>query len=421
MHDELEASSQVDLTFSLPQRQNRATVFFRFILVIPQIFVLYFVGIAAFVVLVVGWFAALFTGRLPEGIAGFLRGYLRWSIRVYAYMYLMTDRYPPFSLDASAAFPVDLDVQTGRLNRLAVLFRYFLAIPAGIAAGLLTIGMAVFGIVNWFATLIKGEQPSSFFQAYAAGLRFVARFNGYFYMLTSFYPSEVMGEQASAGGDTTASHEVGAPLQSPTWEPGPSSIGAPGEQATADVVPSESNESQGGTWSLLLSSGARKLVVVFFVLGVVGYVAVPVSVAVLGSSISSHAQAITAQNQAADAYNTLTTAGTTLQTETAQCDQSTSSGTSPLSCLETADAKFAAALDSYAQSLAAIDFPTAVSSQASAAIASATKASGVMKNLSTIGTSAASYNAAATSPLLRSSLTEVDSTFNALNTALMTL
>ena len=52
--------------FSGSAPQRRATVIFRIILAIPQFFVLFFLGIAAFFVAVIGWFAALFTGRLPS-------------------------------------------------------------------------------------------------------------------------------------------------------------------------------------------------------------------------------------------------------------------------------------------------------------------------------------------------------------------
>jgi hypothetical protein len=52
-------------------------------------------GLCAYLV---GWFAVLFTGRMPEGIANFLVGIGRWITRVAAYGYLFTDEYPPFSL-----------------------------------------------------------------------------------------------------------------------------------------------------------------------------------------------------------------------------------------------------------------------------------------------------------------------------------
>lgn len=78
--------------------RNRLTVAFRIILVIPQIVVLFFLAIAAYVALVIGLFAVLFTGRWPEGLRDFVVGVLRWGTRVNAYHLLLVDEYPPFSL-----------------------------------------------------------------------------------------------------------------------------------------------------------------------------------------------------------------------------------------------------------------------------------------------------------------------------------
>ena len=100
-------------------------------MVIPQLIVLWLLGIAAMVIVIIGWFGALFTGRLPVFAADFLTGYLRWLTRVYAYMFLLTDVYPPFTLD-DADYPVRVAVMPGQLNRLAVLFRFFLLIPCWI-------------------------------------------------------------------------------------------------------------------------------------------------------------------------------------------------------------------------------------------------------------------------------------------------
>jgi hypothetical protein len=79
--------------------RNRLTVLFRIFMVIPQFIVLYFVGIAAGVLLLIAWFIVLFTGRWPEGMRRFCIGYYRWSIRLQAYFFLITDVYPPFSLE----------------------------------------------------------------------------------------------------------------------------------------------------------------------------------------------------------------------------------------------------------------------------------------------------------------------------------
>jgi hypothetical protein len=72
----------------------------KWLLVIPHLIVLLFLWIAALVVVVLAWFAILFTGRYPRGMFGFVEGVLRWGQRVIAYAFLMvTDRYPPFSLN----------------------------------------------------------------------------------------------------------------------------------------------------------------------------------------------------------------------------------------------------------------------------------------------------------------------------------
>jgi hypothetical protein len=79
--------------------RSRLTIFFRALMIIPHYVVLYFLSIAASVLVFIGWFAVLFTARWPEGLSDFVLGYLRWSRRAAAYYVLLTDEYPPFSLD----------------------------------------------------------------------------------------------------------------------------------------------------------------------------------------------------------------------------------------------------------------------------------------------------------------------------------
>jgi Domain of unknown function (DUF4389) len=65
----------------------------------PHYLVLVFLDIAALVVVIVAWFAILFTGRYPRGLFDFVEGVIRWHNRVIAYaLVLVTDRYPPFRL-----------------------------------------------------------------------------------------------------------------------------------------------------------------------------------------------------------------------------------------------------------------------------------------------------------------------------------
>ena len=79
---------------------NRWLPLVKWLLAIPHCIVLFFLGVALIVVWIIAWFAILFTGRYPRGLFEFAVGVVRWNNRVWAYAFmLVTDRYPPFSLD----------------------------------------------------------------------------------------------------------------------------------------------------------------------------------------------------------------------------------------------------------------------------------------------------------------------------------
>ena len=78
--------------------RERLTVFFRLILAIPHFIVLFFIFIAWCFTTILAWFVILFTGSYPAGMYNFAVGSLRWVVRVEAYLLLLVDEYPPFSL-----------------------------------------------------------------------------------------------------------------------------------------------------------------------------------------------------------------------------------------------------------------------------------------------------------------------------------
>ena len=78
--------------------RSRLTIFFRVLLIIPHMFVIFFLALVMYVVIVIGWFAVIILGRWPSGLNDFLIGFLRWNTRVNAYFFLLTDEYPPFRL-----------------------------------------------------------------------------------------------------------------------------------------------------------------------------------------------------------------------------------------------------------------------------------------------------------------------------------
>jgi len=107
MDDEYPSTDEqqsVTLDFPYPDARNglnRWLPLVKWLLAIPHYLILIFLGLAAFVAVILAWFAILFTGRYPRGIFDFVEGVLRWSNRVVGYaLILVTDEYPPFSLSA---------------------------------------------------------------------------------------------------------------------------------------------------------------------------------------------------------------------------------------------------------------------------------------------------------------------------------
>lgn len=78
---------------------NRWLPLVKWLLVIPHVIILFFLGLAALFVTIIAWFAILVTGQYPRDLFDFIVGVGRWGLRVEAYaILLVTDRYPPFSL-----------------------------------------------------------------------------------------------------------------------------------------------------------------------------------------------------------------------------------------------------------------------------------------------------------------------------------
>ncbi len=95
-----EQAVNVDIPYpDVKKDLNRWMPLVKWILAIPHFIALLLIFIVVIVYSVFAWFAILFTGRYPKGIFDFVEGFLRWSLRVNAYVFLLTtDEYPPFRL-----------------------------------------------------------------------------------------------------------------------------------------------------------------------------------------------------------------------------------------------------------------------------------------------------------------------------------
>jgi hypothetical protein len=191
---------ELELDPNLEER-NRLTVGFRALLVIPQLIAALVLGLVAFVLGFLGWWGALFTGRLPHWTRKFMVNYITYVARVEAYRNFLVDEYPPFAFSDPdypiQQYPVQLDIPAaGRLKRAAVFFRFFLFLPASFLALFLGYGWTVILFFVWLIILITGRLPQAAFDAGAAALRFNARANAYMLMVTASYPTkEVLGDK----------------------------------------------------------------------------------------------------------------------------------------------------------------------------------------------------------------------------------
>jgi hypothetical protein len=94
-----EQSVHLDFAYPEARQMNRWLPLVKWLLAIPHYVVLFFLGIAVLVSIIVAWFAILFTGRYPRSLFDFVVGVMRWTNRVNAYAFtLVTDQYPPFRL-----------------------------------------------------------------------------------------------------------------------------------------------------------------------------------------------------------------------------------------------------------------------------------------------------------------------------------
>lgn len=94
-----DADYPATVSISYPETaRDKLSVGLRIIYAIPHLFLLAFLQLAWFFTTAFAWFAILFTGQYPEGLYKFAVNVMRWSFRVDAYMLLMRDEYPPFSL-----------------------------------------------------------------------------------------------------------------------------------------------------------------------------------------------------------------------------------------------------------------------------------------------------------------------------------
>ncbi len=198
----------VQYSIDYPESSDRLTVFFRFILAIPVIFLiglltgsnrypvlsedLWMVLIAPSAALSVAvMLVILFRKKYPRWWFDFYLELARFGARVGAYLGLMQDAYP--STDEKQSVHLDIEYPED-LNRWMPLVKWLLALPHYIALAVLGIISIVVLIIAWLAILFTGRYPRSLFDFLVGVGRWGARVNAYAFMLaTDRYPPFRLG------------------------------------------------------------------------------------------------------------------------------------------------------------------------------------------------------------------------------------
>jgi hypothetical protein len=177
-------------------QRNRLTVFFRLILAIPLILWATLWLAIAVLATIANWFATLFTGRSPDGLHTFLGTFLRYTTHVRAYVLLVADPYPGFT-GKQGSYPIDLEIDPPEpQNRLTVLFRVILAIPALLLTNILSNLSQLLAVFSWFIALVTGRVPEGLRNFAALALRIETQTYAYLMVVTSRYPSFNVGVEA---------------------------------------------------------------------------------------------------------------------------------------------------------------------------------------------------------------------------------
>jgi hypothetical protein len=171
------------------EHYSRGLIFVKWLLALPHFFVLIILGIGALFAGLIAFFAVLITGKYPRGIHDYIVGVSRWACRVVSYVYLLTDKYPPFSLDPDPDNPVTLEIDYPEtMDRWRPLVQWILIIPYLIVAQILIYISFVVVFFAWFVILFTAKFPEGMFNLVVIPLRWSTRANAYEYFLVKQYP-----------------------------------------------------------------------------------------------------------------------------------------------------------------------------------------------------------------------------------------
>ena len=184
----------VDLELDAPAEIANWRPLVQWLLDVPHLLITNVLGNVGGVIGVISWFAIVFTGRLPEGLANFQCMVIRYSARTYSYALWLREPYPAFDFSMSPTDPggdplrVDIRAQLENRNRLTVALRLIWAIPIALFLAVVSIAAMVVSFIAFFAVLFTGRWPEGMRRFIVGTGRAGVRVSAYFYLLVDDYP-----------------------------------------------------------------------------------------------------------------------------------------------------------------------------------------------------------------------------------------
>jgi hypothetical protein len=248
------------------------------------------------------------------------------------------------------------------------------------------LGWTVASFFIWLIVLIMGRVPGALYDATTALARYGMRYYAYYLLVTPAYPWGLFGDRAAPPAPALAQPfpPAAAPMPSePAAAPG--EPGAPEEPSPAETTlvspaeppPPAPAEAEAGAEPaapaetepaatpaaprglLTLSSGARGVLTLFIVLGVLYYVGAGVASAVYSGKGQSEAETL---QSLSEAHDSLIAKGQKFQQDVGACASAPQG--QQLSCVQTADRDLAAAFETFAGDVAALEFPASSRAEA---------------------------------------------------------
>ncbi|HMU27492.1 MAG TPA: DUF4389 domain-containing protein [Solirubrobacterales bacterium] len=179
----------VDVDAQLLPEYSRFMPLIKWLILLPHYIVLFFLGIGAMFVAFIAFFATLFTAKYPEGMWNYMVGVHRWALRVMAYNFLITDNYPPFTLQETNEDTIQLVAEyPERVSRWRPFFAGLICIPYAIVASLIYMVASICSFFAFFTILFTKKIPAGLFNVIRNGFTWNLRAGFYSYWMSTEYP-----------------------------------------------------------------------------------------------------------------------------------------------------------------------------------------------------------------------------------------